>query len=112
MAKQTVRISRKEPLGMDVLIKEYIRSMKLSRGLDSHRIFEAWDEVSGAAAYTLDRSYKDGILRVTLSSSVVRNNLYLQRKKIADGINERLSSDPLFSTEASEHGPVKTIILK
>ena len=42
------RIGRKDALGMQELISQYIREMKLASGFNRQRIFEAWDVVSGA----------------------------------------------------------------
>jgi len=44
---------RKEALGMDQLIPLYIRALKLSAGLNTQRVFAAWDAVSGVAGQTL-----------------------------------------------------------
>ena len=52
-------IRRKEAVGMEALIADYIKEMKLEAGLNRQRVFEAWDTVSGAAAYTVDRFYRD-----------------------------------------------------
>ena len=51
--KSPVRITRKRAMSMEELIPMYIKSMKLSTGLNTHRIFAAWDEASGAAQYSL-----------------------------------------------------------
>ena len=97
---------------MEALIADYIKEMKLAAGLNRQRVFEAWDSVSGASAYTVDRFYRDGILYCTISSSVVRNNLYFQRVWIMDKMNEYLESDGGFIKENNADRPVKNIILK
>lgn len=108
--KRIPRLGRKEAVGMDELIAAYIREMKLSSGLNRQRVFDAWDAVTGAAPYTLSKSFAKGILFVSLSSSVVRNQLFFQRAEIASRINGELSRDGLFTGEAE--GYVKSIILK
>lgn len=45
-----IRIHRKEAVSMDELVKQYIRSMKLAAGLNTQRIFAAWDACSGAGS--------------------------------------------------------------
>ena len=72
---ETYRIHRKQALNMEEVIDQYIRSMKLAAGLNTQRVFAAWDEVSGAASATLRRYYRDGVLRVSLASSVQRFEL-------------------------------------
>ena len=104
------RLGRKEAVGMDELVAAFIRDMKLSSGLNRQRVFAAWDAVTGAAPYTLSKRFAKGILFVSLSSSVVRNQLFFQRDGIAARINEALAADDLFTGEAA--GFVKSVILK
>lgn len=108
--KHLPRLGRKEAVGMEELVSAFIREMKLSSGLNRQRVFAAWEAVTGAAPYTLSKSFSKGILFVSLSSSVVRNQLYFQRADIVARINEALARDELFSGEAD--GYVKSIILK
>ena len=51
------RIGRKDAVGMESLVSQFIREMKLSSGINRLRVAEAWNNVSGAARYTLDVSY-------------------------------------------------------
>ena len=50
-----VRIHRKEAVGMEEIVQQYIKSMKLATGLNTQRVFAAWDACSGAAPFTLKR---------------------------------------------------------
>ena len=56
------RLSRKNAMPMEEVIKEYIRSMKIASGLNEQLIFNAWDAVSGMADYTVSRYLKNGVL--------------------------------------------------
>ena len=94
---ETYRIHRKQALGMEEVIDQYIRSMKLAAGLNTQRVFAAWDEVSGAASATLRRYYRDGVLRVSLASSVQRFELGLQKAQIIERMNAWLLQDDLLS---------------
>lgn len=105
------KLRRKEAVGMEVLIEQYIREMKLASGLNRQRVSEAWDAVSGAARYTVDRFFRDGVLYCTIGSSVVRNQLYFQRTYLIDKINEYLEKDGSFIKE-TPGPPVKNIVLK
>ena len=104
------RLARKEAVGMEELVQYFIREMRLSSGLNRQRVFEAWDSVTGAGPYTLSKSYAKGVLYVSLSSSVVRSQLYFQRADIAQRINAALAADELFTGDAA--GYVKSIVLK
>ena len=113
----TSRISRKNAVGMDDLIKEYIQEMQLSSGLDRQRIFSIWDEVTGAGRYTTSKSFFNSTLQVKISSSVVRSQLMMQRMDILREINSRLLCDELFTGGVGPDGkqdpcPVKSILLQ
>ena len=73
---RTNRMRRQNAVGMDELVKEFIREMRLSAGLNRQRIEEAWSKGSGAGMYTLDLRYDKGVLYCTINSSMVRNQLY------------------------------------
>ena len=112
MAEGGNRIGRKEAQGMQELIGLYIREMKLSKGFNCQRVFEAWDVVSGASRYTIDRFFRDGMLYVTISSSVVRNQLYFQRDVLLQKMNEHLDNDKMLVRDACEGPFIKNLILK
>lgn len=107
-----VRIHRKEPMDMDALVKEYIKSMKLSAGLNTQRIFAAWDACSGAAPFTLKRFFRGGKLYITLSSSVIRNQLYFQKAELMEKMNAFLSKDELFTQDDRTVSFIEELILR
>ena len=107
-----VRIHRKEPMGMDALVKEHIKSMKLSAGLNTQRIFAAWDACSGAAPFTLKRFFRGGKLYITLSSSVIRNQLYFQKAELMEKMNAFLSKDELFTQDDRTVSFIEELILR
>lgn len=97
---------------MDELVKQYIKSMKLASGLNTQRIFEAWDACSGAGEFTLKRYFRDGKLYITLSSSVVRNQLHFQKQDLVEKMNRFLLDDSLFTEDNSTVGFIQELILK
>lgn len=107
-----IRIHRKEAVSMDELVKQYIRSMKLAAGLNTQRIFAAWDACSGAGEFTLKRFFRDGKLYITLSSSVVRNQLHFQKEDLVEKMNRFLSNDSLFTDDNRTVGYIQELILK
>ena len=112
LSKMAVQIHRKEPVGMEEIVRQYIRSMKLSAGLNQQRIFAAWDACSGAGPYTLKRFFRGGKLYITLRSSVIRNQLYFQRDVLVQKMNAYLSEDELFTSDNKSVGFVQELILK
>lgn len=97
---------------MDALVKEYIKSMKLSAGLNTQRIFAAWDACSGAAPFTLKRFFRGGKLYITLSSSVIRNQLYFQKAELMEKMNAFLSKDELFTQDDRMVSFIEELILR
>ncbi len=97
---------------MEKAIQEFVRDLKLSNGVNIQCVFTAWDEVSGAAKYTSNKFYKDGVLYVTLTSSVVRNNLYFQQAALIREINHHLALDPIFVKDDKYCPGVSRLVLK
>ena len=112
MQRRLGGISRKDPMAMEELVQMFIKSMKLSAGLNTRRIFEAWDAASGASRYTLRRYFRDGKLYITLNSSMVRNQLGFQKAELVDRINEILREDELFLKDDPHVKYVEELILK
>ncbi|MBO4341155.1 MAG: DUF721 domain-containing protein [Bacteroidales bacterium] len=101
--KGPVRMERKEAVGMDQLIEAYIKEMKLASGLGRVRVFAAWDQASGAGAYTIGKYLKDNVLYCNISSSALRQQLYFRRAEILQAMNEILKEDGVS---------LKSIVLK
>ena len=104
-------LRRQEAVGMEELVTQFIRDMKLSAGLGKQRACEAWAKVSGAGRYTLDVSFDKGVMVCVISSSVVRNQLYFQREKLLKSLNEYLASDELLAGTVGG-AIVNTLILR
>ncbi len=106
------RLSRRDAVGMDFLVEAFIKEMKLSSGLNVQRIYAAWDEVSHAGPYTVRKYVKDNVLYCSISSSALRQQLYMRRRELLDGINEQLLSDPLFTRDDKKNTLLKNIVLQ
>ena len=107
-----VRIHRKEAVSMEQLVQQYIKSMKLAAGLNTQRIFAAWDACSGAGPFTLRRFFRGGTLYITLNSSVIRNQLYFQREELVRKMNSYLSQDELFTADNRTVGEIRELVLR
>ena len=97
---------------MQDLVQMYIKSMKLSSGLNRQRIYEAWNDASGAQKYTLKRYFRDGRLYITVSSSVIRNQLYFQKSVLLEKMNGFLKNDELFTKDGLPEPYISELILK
>ena len=107
-----MRVERKTAEGMDSVMLRYVKAMGISASHNSHRIFLAWDEASGAAANTIRRFFKDGTLTITLNSSVVRSVLLLQSDLLVAKINSILDEDELFIKDNPKLKKVEKLVLK
>ncbi len=110
--KRNYFVRRKEALTMEEVIAEYIKSAKIASGLNTQRIFAAWDACSGAGPFTLKRYFRAGTLYITLNSSVIRNQLSFQKTELIGKMNATLSGDPLFTADNRTTGFVKELVLK
>ena len=106
------RVSRKNAVPLGELIHEYLKASHMTTGLNTQRIFAAWDAASGAARYTVRRFFRDGKLYITLDSSVVRSQLSFQQADLLAKINALLAQDELFTRDDSRTGFVQELILK
>lgn len=97
---------------MEQVIDEFIRSAKMSQGLNEQRVYAAWDDVTGAGHYTLEKHFRNGTLTVRLGSSMVRTHLWMQRYEIVRNINRWLLNDSLFVKEDGEEGYVRELVLR
>ena len=110
--KRNYFVRRKEALTMEEVIEEYIKSAKMASGLNTQRIFAAWDACSGAGPFTLKRYFRSGTLYITLNSSVIRNQLSFKKEALIEKMNAALSGDPLFTSDNRTVGFVKELVLK
>ena len=110
--KRSYFIRRKEALTMEEVVEEYIKSAKMAAGLNTQRVFAAWDECSGAGPFTLKRYFRSGTLYITLNSSVIRNQLSFQKEALIEKMNATLSEDRLFTSDNRTAGYVKDLVLR
>ena len=106
------RVARKTAAPLSELIRTWLKSERLTAGLNTQRIYAAWDAASGAGRYTVRRYFRDGRLYITVDSSVVRSQLYFQRDTLVAKINARLAEDELFTRDDARVGLVKELVLK
>lgn len=106
------RLERKQAVTVGEALKEMFRSEHLSATHNTRRIFQAWDEASGAGAYTIRRYFRDGTLYVTMNSSVIGMQLRMQGAWLVEKMNAILAEDPLFIDGENHVGIVKQLKIK
>lgn len=106
------RIARKTAVPLADVLQDFIKMNHLERGVNTQRVFSAWEEASGAAQWTIRKFYRDGKLHITVSSSVIRSQLYYQKDLLIEKMNTILSKDRLFTKDEPSTGLIKELILK
>ena len=80
------------------IIKEFIREERLEDGLLRTRLFSAWDIVVGenGARATTNKFFRDGVLYCTISSSIMRTQMYYRKEEIVIQLNKMLNSQAVM----------------
>lgn len=88
-------VRKKNDLTLGEALKEFISSHKLQKGLDKVMVREAWASLMGNGVnnYTTGVELRDGTLYVSLSSSVLREELSHGKSKIINLLNEELGRE-------------------
>lgn len=94
---------RNEHISIGDALKAFVEQNKLEKGLDKHQVEDAWTSLMGPGInnYTTKVILKNDTLYVSLSSSVLREELSYGKEKIVNMINEELGKEV-----------VKTLILR
>ena len=87
------RIERQNTEPVSELLKEFVAVNRLGRGLYSQAVFQLWDDVSGVGMHSMNKYLRNKVLYVTVSSSVLRSQLLMQKDFILEEINSRLDTD-------------------
>ena len=87
-------MKRKDAELVGELVKRYLRNQSLESPLNEQRLLAAWSEVLGP---TID-SYTDGLyirnqtLFVHLTSSVLRQELLLEKQRLVTNLNKKVGA--------------------
>lgn len=86
---------RRETESIKDLIQEFLKLRKLDKPLFEKKIINAWSKVLGEniSEYTTDIIVRNRKLYVTLSSSVLRHDLFLSRDEIVQSLNKYVGCD-------------------
>jgi len=86
---------RNDNLNMGEALNEFIKANKLEKGIDKVNAKEAWEKLMGNGVnnYTTAVELRNDVLFVSLSSSVLREELSLGKSKIITMLNEELGKE-------------------
>lgn len=77
------------------VLKDFVQENRLEKGLDVIDVREAWAKLMGNGVnnYTTNVQFKNDVLYVSLSSSVLREELSYGKEKIIRLLNENLGKE-------------------
>lgn len=86
---------RNENLNMGDVLREFIKENRLQKGIDKVDARKAWEKLMGNGVnnYTQNIELKGDILYVSLTSSVLREELSYGKSKIITMLNEELGKN-------------------
>ena len=83
-------MKRTKTVSIAQVVNELLDEYKIDDKLKEARIIAAWSEVLGPLSKSTDELYlKNGVLFARLSSSVIRNELYMMRSMLVQRLNEK-----------------------
>ena len=80
---------------MDSVLAEWIRENNLEKPLLEHRVVEQWGNILGPliARYSRDIEVKDGMLRVRITNAALRQELFEQRFRLIQKLNDAVGGE-------------------
>ncbi|MGI5975702.1 MAG: DUF721 domain-containing protein [Paludibacter sp.] len=74
------------------IIQQFLKQSKLDKPLYEKRVIDAWSKVLGKNImnYTGELSIKNKKLYVTITSSVLRHDLFISREQILQSLNKHV----------------------
>ena len=76
------------------VVRQFLRAEDLETPYNEYRLVEAWPEVmgQGIANYMGEVVIRNRVLYVQLKSSVLRQELYMNRKRLVQKLNEHVGA--------------------
>jgi len=86
---------RSKTISIAEAVDDYIKAMNIGEKLGEASIVNSWNEIVGKAisSRTTRLYIKDHVLYVHLSSSVVRNELFMLRQALMEKINKKAGKE-------------------
>jgi len=87
-------MKRKDAQSIGELVRQFLRSESLETPLNERRLLNAWRDVMGPviSSYTRDLYIRNQILYVQLNSSVLRQELMMERRRIVSRLNDAVKA--------------------
>lgn len=90
-------MKRKEAQSLDSIIAEWIRANGLEKPMLEHRVVAHWADILGPtiARYSRDIEVKDGMLRVRITNAALKQELFEQRFRLIQKLNEAVGGEAI-----------------
>lgn len=77
------------------VVQQVLKNNQLDKKLNEKHVIDAWPKVLGEniKQYTTDIQISNRILFVTISSSVLRHDLFITREQIKNSLNKEVGID-------------------
>ena len=87
-------MKRKQAELLGMLVRQYCRQEGLETPLNEYRLVQAWSQVLGKAVQTYTKELKiyNQVLFVKVTSSVLRQELLMNRKALVHKLNEHVKA--------------------
>ena len=81
------------------VLRQFLRQQGLETPLNEYRLVDAWKDVVGPviARYTTNLFIKNQVLYVSLSSSVIRQELMMGREMLIRNLNAQVGSQVILN---------------
>jgi predicted nucleic acid-binding Zn ribbon protein len=86
---------RSNTQSLSEVLRDYVKGTSIEKKLKEVDIVQSWEELLGKtiAHYTKNISLKNRILYLEITSSVVKNELFMMREEIRRKLNEKAGEE-------------------
>lgn len=86
---------RNNTQSLSEVIREFVKESGIERKLKETDVVQSWEELLGKtiAGYTRNISINNKVLFVEITSSIVKNELFMMREEIRNKLNERAGEE-------------------
>lgn len=87
-------MKRQEATPIGEILRELLKTQHLDTKLDEMKLIQLWPQMMGQtiAEYTQRIYIKNGVMYISLTSAVLRNELFMCRKMLIKRLNKEIGS--------------------
>ena len=83
---------KKGVISLEELLRKMSNKPKLKKKLDGVEVLDQFDKILGSnlRKYVIDKYFNNGVIYISLSSSVLRNELSMQKAGLISSVNQNI----------------------